>query len=84
MKLRAYSIFDVKVGSFMRPFFCQTDGEATRVFSDLAADDNHQVGRHPEDYSLHRIGQYDDNNGEFTDEINEQIATALEVRSNEG
>lgn len=80
MKLQAYSIFDVKVGIFMRPFFQQADGQAKRTFSDIANDDSHEIGKHPEDYSLHRVGDFNDQNGTLQGEVPEQLMTALEAR----
>ena len=37
------------------------------------------TGKHPEDYSLWRIGQFDDNKGELLPEGKECLATALEL-----
>ena len=58
MKLNAYTIFDVASGTYMRPFFCGADGEATRGFNDIALDANHEVGKHPQDYTLYRMGSF--------------------------
>lgn len=60
MKLRAYSIYDKKVQAYHAPFFAATDGAATRNFQDLATDNNTTVGRHPADYSLYFVGEFDD------------------------
>lgn len=79
MRLNVYTIFDTAAGAYMRPFFLQSDGQATRSFKDLALDAEHAVGQHPEDYSLWRIGIYDDNKGELVPEARECLATALEL-----
>ena len=79
MKLNAYSIYDTASGSYSRPFFANADGQAVREFSDLATNTDHPVGAHPEDYSLHRIGLFDDQKGQFTPEQTECMATALEL-----
>lgn len=63
MKLRAYSIYDNKVMSFNAPFYAATDGAAVRSFQDLAQDLNTSVGRHPRDYSLFCVGEFDDTTG---------------------
>lgn len=81
MKINVYTIFDTASGAYMRPFFAQSDGQALRSFKDIANDTEHEIGRHPEDYSLHRIGVYDDNKGALTPEDNECLATALEMVS---
>lgn len=59
MKLNMYCIYDTATGVYLRPFFMQSDGQATRSFKDIATDADHEIGKHPEDYSLHRIGVFD-------------------------
>ena len=78
MKLNAYTIYDVAAGTYMRPFFCGQDGEARRGFSDIALDASHQVGQHPEDYTLYRVGSWNDNTGKLEGEELEKITTGLE------
>ena len=34
---------------------------AVRTFADMANDSNHNIGKHPEDYTLYHIGEWDDN-----------------------
>lgn len=79
MKLAAYVIFDQATGAYLRPFFQLTDSQATRSFSDTLLNAESDFAKHPEDYSLWRIGQYDDNKGAFLPEDKECIATALEL-----
>ncbi len=79
MKLNAYTIYDVASGVYMRPFFSQADGQATRGFKDIATDADHEVGKHPEDYTLYRIGTFNDTTGKMTGEELEKLATALEM-----
>lgn len=79
MKLNIYSIYDTATGAYMRPFFAPADGMATRSFKDIATDATHEVGKHPEDYSLWRLGIFDDNKGTITPEDRECLCTALEL-----
>lgn len=65
MLLRAYSIFDNKALQYHPPFFASTDGAAVRSLTDLANDLQTQIGRHPGDYVLFCIGEYDDQKGMF-------------------
>lgn len=65
MKLSIYSIFDSKARAFLPPFYLANDSLATRVFSDCANDSVHAFGKHPEDYSLFRLGEFDDALGTF-------------------
>ena len=79
MKLQAYTIYDVASGTYMRPFFSQADGQAIRGFKDIATDADHEVGKHPEDYTLYRVGQFNDTTGKMEGEELEKLATGLEM-----
>ena len=60
MILKIYTIHDVASGVYMQPF-CQIGrGVAIRAFSDSVKDKNHMFARHPGDYTLFEIGEYDD------------------------
>lgn len=56
MKLNAYCIYDTATAAYMRPVFMQSDGQAIRTFIDIATSADSDIGKHPEDYSLVRIG----------------------------
>jgi len=79
MKLNTYSIYDTASALYSRPFFTQSDGEAIRSFSDICQDAEHPIGKHPECYTLVRIGMFDDATGKFSDELNESLKTGLEA-----
>ena len=79
MKMNAYTIYDVASGTYMRPFYSEADGQAIRGFKDIAQDENHDVGRHPEDYTLYRIGDFNTTTGKMTGEDLEKMATGLEM-----
>ena len=81
MKLNAYTIYDVASGTYMRPFFSQADGQAIRGFKDIATDANHEIGKHPEDYTLYRVGTFNDTTGLMAGEDPEKLATGLEMQS---
>lgn len=63
MLLKAYSIYDRKSLAYHTPYFTSTDGAAARSFSDLVNDINTNVGRHPNDYVLYCVGEFDDAKG---------------------
>lgn len=83
MKLNAYTIYDVASGAYMRPFFSQADGMAVRGFKDIANDPEHEVGKHPEDYTLFRIGDFNERTGTLRGDGLEKLATALECISDQ-
>lgn len=69
MKLNIYSLFDKKAATFHQPFYSTHDGVAQRMVAASAADVNSSLGQFPSDYSLYRIGTFDDQNAEVQAEI---------------
>ena len=65
MKVFMYSIFDRASGVYDRPFPSNSDQEATRGFTDLCMNDETMIGRHPDDFTLFRIGTWENNKGEL-------------------
>lgn len=63
MITRAYSIYDRKALIYSAPFFAPNDQVATRTLGDAAADPNTSLGRHPGDYVLYFVGDFDDQKG---------------------
>lgn len=78
MKHNTYSIFDQASGLYSHPSYEQSDRTAMRTFGNIAANAEHPIGQHPEDYTLFRVGMFDDNTGELKNEVNESLCTALE------
>lgn len=79
MNYTIYSIYDSAAGAYMRPFYFQSDAQAIRTFTDIAGDAEHEVGKHPEDYSLVRLGTFDDNQAKFYIEDRTTLITGLEA-----
>lgn len=66
MKLLLCSMYDKKSGIYARPFAAITKADAMRAFADIALDKTHPIGKHPEDYDLYVVGDFDDNTGIVT------------------
>lgn len=66
MIVKCYSVYDRKALIYNPPFYAPTDGAAIRIVQDAANDPNSQLGRHPADYVLYCVGQYDDQKGLLT------------------
>ena len=79
MRLNVYSIFDTATGAYMRPFFLQSDGQAMRLFCDIAMDAEHEVGKHPEDYHLARLGVWNDQDAQYSPEKVSTLITGLQA-----
>lgn len=65
MIVKIYSVYDSKLEAFMQPFFMQSKGLALRAFSDTALDSNTVIGKHPSDYTLFELGEFDDASAKF-------------------
>ncbi len=81
MKVQCYAIFDACSGIYEKPFFSTTDGLVKREFQDVAGAAEHPISKHPEHYSLWRLGTFDNVNGLMTNENNECLWTATEAIS---
>jgi len=81
MKVQLYAIFDTCSGIYEKPFISTADDVVKRQFQDLAIAADSPVSKHPEHYSLWRLGNFDDNTGKIIDEKNECLWTALEAIS---
>lgn len=66
MILKAYSFLDTKTGIFSTPFYFLHEGQAIRAAIDIGSDLSTSVGRHPADYHLYFIGEFDDNTGLYS------------------
>jgi hypothetical protein len=62
MKQQIFSIYDEKSEAYNTPFFQNHINQAIRSFSDLSKDPKTTISRHPQDFSLYHIGEYDDVN----------------------
>lgn len=65
MKLEIYSVYDSIAEAYITPFFLPNEGMALRTFGDMVNDQNHQFGKHPDQYTLFFFGEFDVSQGEF-------------------
>lgn len=68
MLMTIVAVRDKKCECFSRPFFGQTPASLIRSFADEVnryAEDN-PYNKHPEDYALYELGQFDDSDGKIT------------------
>lgn len=79
MKINLYSVFDTASKLYARPFFLQSDAQAVRALTDVVADGEHEIGKHPEDYILFRIGMFDEEKGELIPEHPQRLANCWEL-----
>ncbi|AXH74819.1 MAG: nonstructural protein [Microviridae sp.] len=65
MQKSVYAVYDCKAQIFGNPFFALNDGVALRDFSTAATDPASTISQHPVDFSLFKIGMYDDFKGQL-------------------
>lgn len=63
MKLQILSIKDRALDAFMRPFYAQTEGQGERMFTDLVNEPGSDMNKHPDDYDLYLLGDWNDSTG---------------------
>lgn len=63
MKSKMVSMYDEKALCYQVPYFMPTIQAAIRSFGDLCNDKNSYVSKHPADYVLYLVGEYDDETG---------------------
>lgn len=63
MITQMFTIYDAAIAAYQQPFYMRTIGEAIRAFSNVCNDQAHEIGRHPDQFTLFHLGEYDDNTG---------------------
>lgn len=86
MRMFVFSIFDDKAKAFLPPFYMPTVGMAMRTFSDCVNDPRgeHAFARNAHDYTLFRLGTFDDSSGRFEmSDAMEALANGVQVRTSQ-
>lgn len=65
MMLVVCSVYDAAVKAFLPPFASRHIGEAVRSFASACEDSTHQFAKFSTDFTLFRLGEWDDATGMF-------------------
>jgi len=79
MKMEIFSVYDSAVQAFMQPFFSPSLGSALRSLTDAVNDPKHEFSKHAADYTLFKLGSFDDADGVFSTAPPEQITSCLSL-----
>lgn len=82
MRYKVVCIRDRAIDAYGVPVFVASIGSAIRSFTDeinRAAEDN-QMYKHPEDFDLYSLGEFDGDSGTFECERPRQIAVGKDVK----
>lgn len=79
-KLCIFTIFDKKAVAYNQPFYYHQKGQALRALEDNVNQNDSPISKHPEDYALYKIGEFDDLSGEIHATKPEFIEEALNLK----
>lgn len=81
IKLGIYSIKDTKAEVFLPPFYVRNNGEAIRVFDDCVQNPDTNLAKHPEDFYLFKLGEFDQDSGSLIPSAcPESLASAMDFK----
>lgn len=85
MRYKILAIRDRAIDSYGQPFYSASTGGAIRSFADELnrAAENNQLYKHPEDFDLFLLGEFDDSTGEFDTTRPAQIAVGKDLITKE-
>lgn len=65
MKISLLSVYDKQIQAYGAIFTARTIGEAIRGLTDHVADKTTEIAKHPEDYQLFKLGEWDNETGKI-------------------
>jgi len=79
MKKQMYALLDHTAQIFLNPLSFTNDGDAIRWFGTQVNQENKDnlIHNHPEQFTLHRLADYDDKTGAYHPRENEAETTAM-------
>lgn len=79
--MKVFSVFDAKANAYLQPFVMKAKPVALRAFEDLVNDPTCAFSKHPMDYTLFYVGDWDQIAGQLTRlEVNEALCNGKDVR----
>ncbi|WNK13657.1 MAG: nonstructural protein [Microvirus sp.] len=80
MKHQIVVVYDRATEAYGRPVFVNALGAAMRSFGDEARNPETEICKHPEDYELYLLGEYDDQDGTFSTIVPHRLARAQDLK----
>ena len=75
---KIYAVRDNAIEAFGQPIFVEAQGQAVRSFIDEANNPESMLNKHPEDFDLYHIGEYNKQTGAIMGVTPERIARAID------
>lgn len=78
--MKMYSIYDSKAKYYMNPFIQRNHAEALRSLTQAVKDPQTTIAKHPADFVLMYLGDFNDENGQIDPSPERQsLAVAIEL-----
>lgn len=78
MKMRLFAIWDSKAEVYSQVMSSPSSGSMIRSFADTVNDGKSDFSRHPADYTLFCVGEYDDQVGVVTPIVHVNLGNGLQ------
>lgn len=76
MNIKVFSVLDAKIGAFAQPWFSPTREAGIRAFVEATRDPTTMLAKHPEDFALYELGEFNDETGIFSSSTPVALGTA--------
>lgn len=83
MKTLVFAVLDLKIGTYASPFFMPTVASAKRAFAGAANDPGTMLFKHPDDFALYHLGEFDDESGQLTACLPDNLGLAVTFQRKE-
>ena len=82
MRYKVLAVRDRAIDAYGQPFFSASVGAAIRGFTDEVNNprEGNQLNKHPEDFDLYLLGEFDDSKGVFETDTPSQVAIGKDVK----
>ena len=81
MILNVYAIYDSAAKAYMQPWYTNNDAIALRLFTDnINNKDDNTLSNHPDQFTLFKLAEFDDNKGTFQPIDPKSLGKAIEYK----
>jgi len=77
--MKMFTVFDIKADIYQTPFYALTDHAAVRTFADAVNAPESPFNKHPEDYCIFAIADFDDRTGDITPYPKQHLGQAVNL-----
>ncbi|UQT28871.1 nonstructural protein [Microvirus AZ-2020] len=82
--MKIFAVKDLAINAFGNPIFCKAQGQAIRSFMDECNNQESMMAKHPADYEMYYIGEYDEETAAILQADNiERVARATDYVNKE-